>query len=200
MVDPQAAGMAHVGADEIDEAGIGVLAQRMGIEGGQTPVLAGRVEDVRRRPDMHARHNDVRARPSLCAGAVCADGEIAVETDRHSLGSCDLRGRRPVAGRRSIASRRGTRSGPDVPLRSGQPIGEPASWYSFGPPPPIRLLGRLCREMLAQAPGSGRTARACRPARGESPRKPCRVPDRRPLRNTSKSAFSTGSFKRATAA
>jgi hypothetical protein len=43
MVNPQATGVAHIGADEVDEAGISLHAQRMGVKRGQTPVLAGRV-------------------------------------------------------------------------------------------------------------------------------------------------------------
>ena len=54
--------MTHIGADEIDEAGIS-RAQRMGIERGQTLVLPGRIENVRRRSDMGARDNEIPDAP-----------------------------------------------------------------------------------------------------------------------------------------
>ena len=88
--------MTHIGADEIDEAGISLVAQRMGIERRQTPVLPGRVENVRRRSDMRARDDEIRMRPGLRAGAVGADGEVAIDADRHAPGAGGLRGFRQL--------------------------------------------------------------------------------------------------------
>src|SRR3954465_14446864 len=70
MIDSESAGMTHIGADEIDEAGVSLVAQRMGIERGQTPVLPGRVENIRRRSDVRARDHKIRMRPGLRTRAV----------------------------------------------------------------------------------------------------------------------------------
>jgi hypothetical protein len=86
VVDPQAAGMAHVGPHQIDEAGIGFVPQGQRVEGRQAPVLSGRIEQVRRRSDMGGGDHQFRARPGLGSAAVGANRQVPVEPDRHPSG------------------------------------------------------------------------------------------------------------------
>ena len=163
--------MTHIGADEIDEAGISLVAQRMGIERGQAPVLPGRVENIRRRSDMRARDDEIRMRPGLRAGAVGADGEVAIDADRHAPGAGGLRGFRQLLIGDPLHP--GEKIDP-IPMLLREPRhGCRAGVLIFlGPIPPIWPVAILARRNIRAAPGSSRTARAPRPAGGENPRTP----------------------------
>ena len=98
MIDPHAAGVAHVGAQGGDERREAAGDQRLRREGGEAPVLALRIEHVGRRADAEAGQELVRIGADLRAAAVEADGEIADQADPHAgvLGRLLRRGERAV--------------------------------------------------------------------------------------------------------
>ena len=98
VIDADRAGMAHVGGDKCPEGLQPLLFERAGVEGRQPPSSGPcGTERVRRCADRDARHEPVRPRPIFRAGAVDADGEIAIEADGHA-GPCRARlGRRELA-------------------------------------------------------------------------------------------------------
>ena len=145
MVDPQPAGVPHIGAHQLDKAAIGLLAQRARVERRQPPSLAGRIEDVRRRADLGARHHRRVVDPGLGAGPVGADRKIAVQADRHAA----------FAGRR----RRGAELIVGDPLQPGEKL----------QPNPVRLgeAAHVGRGRIAIRLGPGMPVGPIRVARGE---------------------------------
>ena len=84
MVDPDRAGVAHVGRDQRAERREPLLLEGERIERRQAPVLPGRPERVRRRSDRKAGREALRVGPDLRAARIGADREVAVEADAHS--------------------------------------------------------------------------------------------------------------------
>ena len=110
MIDPQRAGMPHVGGDEIAETGARGREERLGIRRREVPVLAGRRERIRRGADGHAARDRRRIGPHFGAVRRGADREIAQES-RASARSRARGGRRHrIGGPRAIAGK--GRSGP----------------------------------------------------------------------------------------
>jgi len=136
VVDPDRAGVAHVGLDEGAEGREPVALHRQWVEGRQAPVLALGRQQVRRRADRNLVGEALGMGPDLGAAPVGADREVAVEPDPHA-GAQRRRGGflqlligkvlqpRVVADRLSVLRREGRyglRAGPAVFLR---PVAQP---------------------------------------------------------------------------
>ena len=76
MVDPQPSRVAQLGANGLDERPISDLAQPMRDERRQRPVLAGRVEPIRRRADRRAEGELLLPVPRVEAAGIDADGHV----------------------------------------------------------------------------------------------------------------------------
>ncbi len=90
MVDAQRAGVFHVGAQDVDQGCVGDIAQTMGHEGRQAPVLAHQIDFVRRGAGMCAIGQDILPGPGFSAAGVGADRQILIQAGSHAifLGAC----------------------------------------------------------------------------------------------------------------
>ena len=102
MVQPQGAGVPHVGAQGVDERREAQGPQTQRIERRQAPVLAQRVERVGRRAHIHAQRIGAALAPGVGAAFVHAHGQVAVEPQAHAqrlgmgLGGLQLRLGQPL--------------------------------------------------------------------------------------------------------
>ena len=148
VIDPQHAGVAHVGAVERSEPAPALARARERIGRRQVPVLALRGERIGRRADGGADREFVRARPALRAVGRGADREIAIEADFEPR---RLRARR----------RRG-----ELPI--GEPLAEQREADVVG------VLGRLRRRAASHRRRASRRASGANPRRGARARSPRR--------------------------
>ena len=81
VVDAQRAAVAHGGAQGLDERRVGQFAQLARHERRQAPVLAVRVEVVRRRAGVCAGRVHVTPSPGVGAARTHADGQVLVQAD-----------------------------------------------------------------------------------------------------------------------
>ena len=90
VVDAQRAGVAHVGAQRLDDDAVAGRSQSIGPERRQAPGLAFAIELVGGRADARTERVDRRVRPGIGPGAVDRDGEVEIEADRHAALVRDL--------------------------------------------------------------------------------------------------------------
>ncbi len=86
VIDAQPTGMAQLGAQQLNERGVGTIDQGPRRVRGQAPALAERVQRVRRRADRQALQEVLWPAPAVAAAAIGADREIADQADRHAAG------------------------------------------------------------------------------------------------------------------
>ena len=84
VVDADAAGVAHGGAQHFEEGGESVAAQAARREGGEAPALAFRGQQVGGRADGEADECFLLARPAMAAAGIRADGEVGDDADGHA--------------------------------------------------------------------------------------------------------------------
>ena len=82
MVDPQYAGMSHIGAQRRDQRREAAPPQGQRVERRQPPILAGAAQRVGRRADRGARHDQLLVGPGLGAVRIDPDREVAIEAER----------------------------------------------------------------------------------------------------------------------
>jgi hypothetical protein len=89
VVDAQPAAVPHRGGPQPGDRGVAGVAQSVGHEGRQAPVLAGPVELVGWRPDAHAVGEQVLHHPGVGPVGIDADGQVD-EQGRRLLGPPQL--------------------------------------------------------------------------------------------------------------
>ena len=94
MVEPQGAGVPHVGTQGVNERGEAQGPQAQRVERRQAPVLAQRVEWVGRRAHVHAQRIGAALAPGVGTAFVHTHGQVAVEAQAHAqclgMGLCGL--------------------------------------------------------------------------------------------------------------
>ncbi|CZV46313.1 Uncharacterised protein [Enterobacter hormaechei] len=90
MVDTQRAAVLHVSAQQIDKRLVGTRRHHVWIHRRQAPVLTKRAQNIRRRTDGGFQTVKFTVTPGLRPAFRHADGQIAIQTDRHVIALAHL--------------------------------------------------------------------------------------------------------------
>ncbi len=92
VIYAQDSGVAHIGADRRNKRRETPASQRERIDRGQTPILSGLIERVRRRADRCPGRHQLLVCPGLSPVRVGPDSEVAINPNRQSAIAARRRG------------------------------------------------------------------------------------------------------------
>ncbi|SAA68930.1 Uncharacterised protein [Enterobacter cloacae] len=85
VVDTQRAAVLHVRTEQVDKRLVGARRHDVRIHRGQSPVLAQRAQDIRRRPHGGLQAVKLSVAPGFRAAFRYAHGQVTVQADRHLI-------------------------------------------------------------------------------------------------------------------
>src|SRR5438045_2998436 len=82
MIDPQNPGVAHIGAQRLNEGRKALTPKHQWIDRRQAPILAAAAQRVWRRANRCSRRDQLLIGPSFCPVRVGADRQVPIESKR----------------------------------------------------------------------------------------------------------------------
>ncbi|SAF22454.1 Uncharacterised protein [Enterobacter cloacae] len=98
VVNTQRAAVLHVGAQQVDKRLVRARRHHVWIHRRQAPILAERAQDIRRRTDGRLQAVEFTVAPGFRAALGHADGQVAIQADRHLIALAHL----PAGGKLAV--------------------------------------------------------------------------------------------------